>query len=55
MMDWNDSVAKMTHLVEKEALLRANSAMILTLIGGGLVACAVGAVIVDIGRMLRAW
>jgi len=51
----NGSVAAMTHLVEKETLIRANSAMILVLVGGGLVACAVSAAIVDVGRMLGAW
>jgi hypothetical protein len=45
----------MAHLMEKETLLRANSALLLALVGGGLVACAVGAVIYDIGRMLGAW
>ena len=40
----------MAHLVEREPLLRANSAMILTLVGGGLLICALGAVIFDIGR-----
>jgi hypothetical protein len=45
----------MAHLVEKETLLRANSAMLLTLIGGGLVVCALGAVIFDIGRMFTVW
>lgn len=48
-------VATMAHLVEKETLLRANSAMILTLIGGGLLACALGAVIFDIGRAVGVW
>ena len=45
----------MAHLVEKETLLRANSAMILTLVGGGLAVCALGAVIFDIGRAFGAW
>lgn len=45
----------MTHLVEKETLLRANSALLLTVIGGGLVVCALGAVVFDIGRMLAVW
>ena len=45
----------MAHLVEKRTLLRANSALLLTLVGGGLAACAVGAVIYDIGRMIGAW
>lgn len=45
----------MAHLVDKETLLRANSALLLALIGGGLAACAVGAVIYDIGRLVGAW
>jgi hypothetical protein len=45
----------MAHLVEKETLLRANSAMMLTLVGGGLVFCALGAVVFDIGRVIGAW
>ena len=45
----------MAHLIEKQRLLRANSAVLLALVGGGLAACAVGAVIFDIGRMLGAW
>jgi hypothetical protein len=45
----------MAHLVEKETLLRANSALLLTIVGGGLAACAVGAVVYDIGRMVGAW
>jgi len=45
----------MAHLMEKETLLRANSALLLTLVGGGLVVCAVGAVIYDIGQMVGAW
>jgi hypothetical protein len=45
----------MAHLMEKETLLRANSALLLAFVGGGLVVCAVGAVIYDIGRMVGAW
>ena len=45
----------MAHLIEKETLLRANSAVLLALVGGGLAACAVGAVVYDIGRMVGAW
>ncbi len=48
-------VTTMAHLVEKETLLRANSAMMLTLVGGGLVVCALGAVVFDIGRAVGAW
>jgi hypothetical protein len=45
----------MVHLLEKETLLRANSALLLALVGGGLVACAVGAIIYDVGRMVGVW
>jgi hypothetical protein len=46
----------MAHLhLEKETLLRANSALLLTFVGGGLAACAVGAIIYDIGRLVGAW
>ena len=42
----------MAHLIEKDVLLRANTALLLTLVWGGLAACAFGAVIFDLGRML---
>jgi hypothetical protein len=45
----------MVHFLEKETLLRANSALLLALVGSGLAACAVGAIIFDIGRMVGAW
>ena len=45
----------MAHLIEKELLLRANTALLLTLVGGGLAACAFGAVIFDFGRLLDVW
>ena len=45
----------MAHFVEKETLLRANSALLLAIVGGGLAACAVGAVVYDIGRVVGAW
>jgi hypothetical protein len=48
-------VTIMTHLVQKKTLLRAEAAMVLGLIGGGLVLCALGAVVFDIGRMLAIW
>lgn len=50
-----DRTTAMAHLIEKETLLRANSVLMLALVGGGLAACAVGAVIYDIGRMVGAW
>jgi hypothetical protein len=48
-------VTAMAHLVEKQTLLRANSAMMVTLVGGGLIVCALGAVVFDIGRAVGAW
>jgi len=45
----------MTHLVEKETLVRANNAVLLTLVCGGLVVTAFGAAIYDIGRLVAAW
>jgi hypothetical protein len=45
----------MAHLIEKGTLLRANTALLLTLVWGGLAACAFGAVIYDVGRMLALW
>jgi hypothetical protein len=43
------------HLIEKQFLLRANTALLLTLVWGGLAACAFGAVIFDVGRLLALW
>ncbi|MEA2990215.1 MAG: hypothetical protein QOG83_2926 [Alphaproteobacteria bacterium] len=43
------------HLVEKDTLLRANTAVLLTMVWGGLAACALGAVVYDIGRWFSAW
>jgi hypothetical protein len=45
----------MAHFMEKETLLRANSALLLAIVGGGLASCAVGAVVYDIGRVVGAW
>jgi hypothetical protein len=45
----------MTHLVEKQALLRANTAVLLIMVWGGLAACAFGAVVYDLGRLFAAW
>jgi hypothetical protein len=45
----------MSHVMQKELLLRANSALLLTLVCGGLAACALGAVIFDVGRWLSIW
>jgi hypothetical protein len=50
----------MAHLAEKihvdrDTLDRVESAIMLSLVGGGLAACAIGAVIYDIGRMVSIW
>jgi hypothetical protein len=45
----------MAHLVEKQTLQRANTAVMLTLVWGGLAVCALGAVVFDIGRAAGAW
>ena len=43
------------HLVERELLQRANTAVLLTMVWGGLAACAFGAVVYDIGRWFALW
>ncbi len=45
----------MAHRIEKKALLRANTAILLTLVWGGLAVCAVGAFIYDVGRWVDVW
>jgi hypothetical protein len=45
----------MAHLVDKHFLERANSALLLGVLWGGLAACAIGAMIYDISLWLRAW
>lgn len=43
------------HRVEKDTLVRANVAITLTLVWGGLAGCALAAAVYDIGRWLTAW
>lgn len=45
----------MTHRIEKQVLLRANTAVMLTLVWGGLAVCAFGALVYDIGRWVDVW
>jgi hypothetical protein len=45
----------MAHLIEKQTLQRANTALLIGLVCGGLIVSALGAVVYDIGRMLAAW
>ena len=42
----------MGHLMEKETLARANEVLLLTFVGGGLAACALGALAHDMSRWL---
>jgi hypothetical protein len=44
----------MAHLVEKEFIERANRMLMLGFLWAGFAACAVGALIYDIDRWLRA-
>jgi hypothetical protein len=46
--------ADKAHL-DRQTLARVNSAIIFGLIGGGLLACAAGALIYDIGHLFSAW
>jgi len=41
--------------VDHDTLVRANNALLLTLVCGGLAACAIGALIYDLGRVLGAF
>jgi hypothetical protein len=45
----------MSHLIDRDSLERANSVLLLTTVGGGLAACAVGAIIYDIGKLFSVW
>jgi len=42
------------HFANRKALARLNTAVMLVLLGSGLAACAIGAVIFDVGRLLLA-
>jgi hypothetical protein len=46
---------EMTRLIEKQFLLRANTALLLTLVWGAMAACAFGAAVFDVGRLLAVW
>jgi len=50
----------MAHLIikahcDRDTLARVNSAIMLGLIGGGLVVCALGALVYDVERLVSAW
>lgn len=47
-------LADKAHL-DKHTLARVNSAVMLGVIGAGLVVCALGAVIVDFRRLFAVW
>ena len=47
--------AAMAHLVDKHFVQRANTAVLLSILWGGLAACAIGAMIYDIAYWLKAW
>jgi hypothetical protein len=46
--------AHRAHL-DKQTVARVNSAVMMGVIGGGLVACASGAFIYDVGRWFSVW
>jgi hypothetical protein len=45
----------MTHLIDKQFIGRANAVLLLSVLWGGLVACAVGALAYDIAHWLATW
>jgi len=47
--------AAMAHLVDKQFVQRANTAVLLSILWGGLAACAIGAMVYDIAYWLKAW
>jgi hypothetical protein len=51
-LPWGNAMA---HLATKKVIARANTALLLTLVWGGLGVCAFGAVVFDIGRLFDVW
>jgi hypothetical protein len=45
----------MPHLIDRHLVERANTVLLLTLLGGGFAACAVAATLYDIAGWLQAW
>jgi hypothetical protein len=43
------------HLLDRQTLGRINKALMLGLVGSGLLACATGAFVYDVGRLFSAW
>lgn len=48
-------LADRAHLVDKDMLARLNTAVVFGLIGTGLAACAIGAMVFDAARLFAAW
>jgi hypothetical protein len=45
----------MVRFVDKHLIQRANSALLLTFVGGGVVTCAIAAAVVDVGHRQARW
>jgi hypothetical protein len=43
------------HFVTRESVARANTALLLAVVWGGLGACAFGAMVYDFGRLIAIW
>jgi hypothetical protein len=43
------------HCVGRQTLARLNAAIVLGLVGSGLLACMLGALVYDVGRLFSAW
>jgi hypothetical protein len=43
----------MAHLVDKHFVQRANTALMLSILWGGLAACVIGAIVYDIAQFLK--
>ena len=44
-----------SYFVDRHLLARVNGAILLGLVGSGLLACAVGAIVYDVGRLFSVW
>jgi hypothetical protein len=45
----------MVHFLDKHLLARANTALLLTLVWGGLAACAIAAAVYDVSHWITHW
>lgn len=43
------------HFVDRQTLDRLNAAIVLGLVGSGLLACITGAFVYDVGRLFSIW